>query len=132
MGTKIGIWIDHRKAVIMFLREDGEEVKLIISNVERQLRRTGGSPLKGAFEHIRLASDISQKRNYQVHLDTYYDSVIACIGDAEKIRIMGPGEAKNELKSRLDSRKLGDRIVGVDTAGLMTHNQLAARIRKSF
>ena len=45
-----GLWIDHRKALIVVVTDKGEEVKLIVSKVEKQLRRSGDSPLKGSFE----------------------------------------------------------------------------------
>ncbi len=47
MGTKVGVWIDHRKAAIMAVTDKGEEAGLIISKVEKQLRRSGDSPLTG-------------------------------------------------------------------------------------
>jgi hypothetical protein len=47
MGTKVGLWIDHRKAIVVAVTDKGEETGLIISKVEKQLRRSGTSPLKG-------------------------------------------------------------------------------------
>ena len=45
------------------------------------------------------------------HLANYYDELIACIGDAETILIFGPGEAKRELKKRMNIDKIGRRRV---------------------
>ena len=39
MKTKVGLWIDHRKATIVTVTDKGEEMGLIISRVEKQLRR---------------------------------------------------------------------------------------------
>ena len=50
MKKEVGLWIDHRKAVIVVITDKGEEIKLIVSKVEKQLRRSGGSPLKGPHE----------------------------------------------------------------------------------
>ena len=50
MKTKVGLWIDHRKAIIVAVTDKGEEIGLIISKVEKQLRRSGDSPLKGPYE----------------------------------------------------------------------------------
>ena len=47
MRTKVGLWIDHRKAIIVAITDEGEEIELIISKVEKQLRRSGDSPLEG-------------------------------------------------------------------------------------
>ncbi|MFA6506438.1 MAG: hypothetical protein WCT14_10080 [Treponemataceae bacterium] len=45
---------------------------------------------------------------------------------------MGPGEAKIELKERLEKHKLGGRIVGIQTVDKMTDHQVAVRVRKHF
>jgi hypothetical protein len=45
MRTKVGLWIDHRKAIVVTVTEKGEEIKEIISEVEKQPRRSGDSPL---------------------------------------------------------------------------------------
>lgn len=132
MSKNIGLWIDHRKANIMFITESGEETKLIISNVERQRRRMGGSPLKGAFERVRFSNDINEKRNFKLHLSIYYDSVIACIQNAESILIMGPGEAKHELKACMEGKKLDAKIIAVETVGFITENRLKRRIRDFY
>ena len=39
MKTTKGVWIDHRKAVIVAVADKGEEVQEIISPVEKQLSR---------------------------------------------------------------------------------------------
>ena len=66
------------------------------------------------------------------HLDKYYDRVVSFIRDADAILILGPGEAKGELKSRLEGQALGGHIVGVETVDKMTDHQIAATVRKHF
>jgi hypothetical protein len=132
MRTRVGVWIDHRKAVIVTLMEKGEEVGLIISKAEKQLRRSGDSPLKGPYEPHQVPEQDSRQRAFKGHLNIYYDAVIASIRDAESILIFGPGEAKGELKERLERHKLGERIVGIETVDRMTRNQIAAKVRKRF
>jgi len=36
MKTAAGLWIDHKKAVIVIVTDKGEEIKLIISKAEKQ------------------------------------------------------------------------------------------------
>ena len=90
MKAKVGLWIDHREATIVVLTEKGEETKHIESTVEKQLRRSGRSPSNESFEPQLVPADDTQERDYMGHLANYYDEVIACIGDAEKILIFGP------------------------------------------
>ena len=132
MKKEVGLWMDHRKAVIVMVTDKGEEIKLIVSKVEKQLRRSGGSPLKGPYEALQVPADDSQEREFTGHLNIYYDAVIACIRDAEAILIFGPGEAKVELKKRMEREELGGRIVGIETVDRMTDRQIAAKVRQRF
>lgn len=132
MITKTGLWVDHRKAVIVVVTDKGEETKLIISKVEKQLRRSGDSPLKGTYEAQQVPADDSREARLTGTLNIYYDAIIACIRNAESILILGPGEAKDELKKRIRKSKLDSRIVGIETADKMTDRQIVAKIRQYF
>jgi len=132
MRRKVGVWIDHRKAVIVFLAGKEEEMKLVRSNVEKQIRRAAGSRSGGPFESQAVPSDDRQQRAFTGHLNTYYNEVISCIRDAESILIFGPGEAKGELKKHLEREGLGGRIVGIETVDEMTDGQIAAKARQYF
>ena len=125
MKRKVGLWIDHRKAVIVLVTDEGEETRLIESNMEKHVRFASGSSEDGSAESTR-------DRQFASHLDGYYDKVIACIRDAESILIFGPGEAKGELEKRLENKELGGRIVGIETVDKMTDRQIAARVRQHF
>ena len=132
MKTKAGLWIDHRKANIVTVTDKGEEMGLIVSKVEKQPRRSGDSPLKGTYEPHQVPAQDSLQRTRTEHLNIYYDAVIASIRDAESILIFGPGEAKGELKRRLERDDLGGRIVGIEAVDKMTDRQIAAKVRQHF
>ncbi|XZN98912.1 MAG: hypothetical protein ACM65K_11825 [Microcoleus sp.] len=132
MDAKLGLWIDHRKAIVVGITDKGEEKKEIISEVEKQARRSGDSPLNGAYESLQKLADDSRQRAFTGQLNIYYDRVIAYIRDAKSILIFSPGEAKNELKQRLEVNNLGGRIVGIETVDKMTEPQIAAKIRQHF
>jgi len=132
MKRKVGLWIDHKKAVIVFLAGEGEEIKLVRSNVEKQIQRAVGSRSGGPFESQAVPSDDRQQRELTEHLNVYYNKVILCIRDAEFILIFGPGEAKGELKKHLDREELSGRIVGIETTDRMTDPQIAAKVRQYF
>ncbi len=132
MGTKAGLWLDHRKAVIVFIAEKGEETKQILSDVEKQLRRSGDSPLNGEYEAQQVPADDSREAKLTGNLNIYYDEIIACIHDAESVLIFGPGEAKGELKKRIGKGELNERIVGIETVDKMTDHQITAKVRQYF
>ncbi|PZV18836.1 MAG: hypothetical protein DCF20_01920 [Pseudanabaena sp.] len=132
MITKVGLWIDHKKAVVVSITENGEEIKEIISDVEKQPRRSGDSPLKGTYEPVQVPAADSRQRAFTRGLNVYYDKVIASIGSAESILIFGPSKAKEELKERLKENNLDSRIVGVETVDKMTDHQIVAKTRLNF
>ncbi len=132
MKGKVGLWVDHRKAVIVFLAGEEEKVKLVKSGVEKQIRRAAGSRSGGPFESQSASAGDSQGRAFTGHLNIYYDKVISCIRDAESILIFGPGEAKGELKKRIEREGLGGRIAGVETVDEMRNGQIAAKVRQYF
>ncbi len=132
MKTKAGLWIDHKKAVIVAVTDKGEEIGLVVSKVEKQPKRAGNAPLEGRAETMAKPADDVRQRAFTQHLNIYYDAVIASLRDAESILIFGPGEAKGELKERLERNNMGSRIAGVETADKMTDRQIAAKVRKHY
>ena len=132
MSQQLGLWIDHRQATIVTVTETGEETSEILSDVEKQLRRSGDSPLKGSYEALQMPADDSLQRARTGELNTYYDEVIAHIRDADSILIMGPGVAKHELQKRMEENRLGARVVGVETVDNLTEPQLVAKVRQHF
>ncbi len=132
MKGPVGVWIDHRKAMIVALSEKGEKTETIPSNVERQQRRAGDSPLRGSYEPIEVPADDKRQRALTGHLNVYYETVITRIRDAESILILGPGEAKNELKARLEKDRLAGRIIGLETADKMTAREISLRVQESL
>jgi hypothetical protein len=122
MNKQIGLWIDHRKAVIIIVSDKGEEVKEITSHMEKHVRFSSGASEDGSAEDMR-------DRQYGNHLNSYYDTVIDVIRDGESIQIYGPGEAKGELEKRLENKGLGEHIVRIGAADKMTDRQIAAKVR---
>jgi len=132
MRITVGLWIDHKKAVVVAVTDEGEEMELTISKVEKQLRRSGDSPLKGRYGSQQIPADDSRQRRLTGQLNIYYDAVIASIRDADSILLFGPGEAKGELQERIEKSNLRGRIVAVETVDKMTNRQIAAKARQFF
>ena len=132
MKSEVGLWIDHRKAIVVAVTDTGEEIALVVSKVEKHPQRSGDSPLKGRYESQKVPADDSRQRTFTRHLNIYYEAVVACLRDAECILIFGPGEAKGELQKRLEEGKLGGRIAAVETVDKMTDRQIAAKVRQYF
>ena len=127
MKKQAGLWIDHRKAVIVLI-SDGveEESKTIESGMEKHVRFTGGDGSEdGSSEDVR-------DRQFGNHLNSYYDRIIAVVRSAESVQIFGPGEAKGELEKRLKNEGLKEHALSVETADKMTDRQISAKVREHF
>lgn len=122
MKKEIGLWIDHRKAVIVTITDEGEEIKKIKSGMEKHVRFTAEDGL----------GEDSQDRKFANHLNSFYDEVVAVIRDADSIQIFGPGEAKGELEKRIAHEGVKSHILAIEAADKMTDSQIAAKVRERF
>jgi hypothetical protein len=130
--AQAGLWIDHRKAVIVIVSDAGETTRLVESNVGKHVRYSGGPGAGGSHGSREGAGEDTRERHFEGQLNQYYDDVIARLRDAEAILIFGPGEAKGELTARLEGAGLGARIVAVETVDKLTDRQIAAKVREHF
>ena len=124
MKKELGLWIDHREAVIVTITSEGEEIKRINSEMEKYAHFSGKAS-EGLPEDRR-------DRRFGEYLNQYYAEVMASIGDADSILILGPGEAKGELEELLTHEKLSGRIVGIETTDKLTEPQIVAEVRRYF
>ena len=122
MQKTVGLWIDHKKAVVVFVDGKETETKLISSAIEKHHRQSG----------VATPADDIRQRELTGHLNRFYDEVVHCIRDTEAILILGPGEAKGELSKRLEKDNLSRRIVGLKTSDKMTEKQIVALVRGHF
>jgi DNA-binding transcriptional ArsR family regulator len=124
MKKPSGLSIDHRKAVIVIITDEGEQAVEIASHIEKHVRLTGGTASElGSTEDGR-------DRQFEHHLNSYYDRVLAVLRGADSIRIFGPGEAKGELRKRLEHEGLHGHVLAVETVDKMTDRQIAAKVRE--
>ena len=120
MKRIVGLWIDHRKATIVLFTGDTEEIKRIESDVRKS----------GNHSDSSVRADDLLQNEFTEHLNKYYDEVILLLGKAETILIMGPGEAKGELKKRIEKSPLKGSEVEVETVDKLTENQIVAKVRE--
>lgn len=133
MNDKVGIWIDHRKAVIVSASADRVTVKTLESKVgphSRYSARAGALTPEGPQDE---GGEKKYEERYGEQLDRYYDEVIGQLGQPEALLILGPGEAKLQLKERLShSKALSECIVGIETTDKLTDPQIVARVKAHY
>ena len=132
MNSNAGVWIDHRRAVIVTLTSNGERLTHIDAHVEKHLERAGDSPMKGPYEARQAPADDSRQRALTGKLNGYYDSVIEALHGCETLILFGPGEARGELHKRLAKINPGLRVAAAETTDKMTDPQIAAKVRAHF
>jgi len=141
MKTCIGVWLDHHKAVIVSIgraeseqEENPTSITRIESGVMRRVRPSGGSRTrKTPYGPQEAVAEGKIEKRYHQELRRYYRKIIGALRYGDKFIILGPGEAKIELKKELEADKsLVEKLVGVETADKMTHRQIAATVRKYF
>ncbi|MBN2569480.1 MAG: hypothetical protein JXB42_08645 [Deltaproteobacteria bacterium] len=131
MEKYVGVWIDHRQAIIVSVVNKKEIVTTIKSDAEGHFRSTGGSRSASFQGEIVSGRKAEARRTHQ--LRNYYDEVISLLHDAHSIYIFGPGEAKKELETEMKkSKALASKVVETTPADKMTENQIVAEVKKHF
>ena len=130
----VGLWIDHEKAHIVALRDGQVACTSLDSHVERRTKTTGGLRMPGRnYMNNATVSEKKRDRRYHDQLDKYYRNVLKALATADRLVILGPGAAKNEIASAAQSEpEIANRIVSVETAVPMSERQLIANIKAYF
>lgn len=131
MAVNVGVWVDHREAVVVRLSGSDAVTVNVKSDSESQLRRASDHP-SGSFESLQVPSDDTRERKRKQELKEYYQQLIPHMQDAEQIAIYGPGEAKKELQKTLHDTPLAEKICDVEAADRMTEAQFVAKVKNRF
>ena len=123
------VWIDHSRAVIAALDDGEESLETIPSHVGRHPPAHGGSRTAMPRGAQTSNDERSHERRYENHLAHFYRDVIRHLGHPDQLVVMGPAQAKQELKAEIEDSLLRDVHVVLETAGEMTDPQVLARLR---
>lgn len=113
------VWLDHLRAVVIDFSIDKDHVHLVPSHTDqRQLHRKSGDggPGKAADDHV------------------FFDDIVAAIGDAKEVLLVGPGTAKTAFRHDLDKRHpaVAKLVVGIETVDHPQVDDLLVYARKYF
>jgi hypothetical protein len=118
----VGIWIDHKKAVIVSISAGHVTTKTLESDV-------------GPHPHFSGSQEGGGEKKYEERhsheLDRFYDDVIRQCGEPDALLLFGPGEAKLQLKDRL-GRSSAERNVAVESADKLTDPQIVAKVKEHY
>ncbi len=132
MKREVGLWIDHRQAVIVTLHDDTESVERVEANFEK--RGNNSSDVQTMSESslkVDLAEDKHERHTAEM-VNHYYNEVANHLKDATDLYIMGPGQAKTEFQKYVETQKIPATILRVEPADKLSDAQIAAKVRQSF
>lgn len=133
MSSQVGLWIDHRRAFVVYFEGETTSSKEILSNIEEEVRAAGGSRSATRYEPQEQVGESRVDRKFQQHLEKYYDQVAKTLQDARSVLILGPGQAKDEFKKHLQqSKKKPQPTIAVETTDKMTDAQVIQRVKKHY
>lgn len=124
MSHQTGIWIDHKKAVIVEVFAARVSTTTLASDV-------------GPHSHYGGSQEGGGEKKYEErhahHLDRYYDAVVGRLGEPDALLLLGPGEAKLELERRIArSKALAHSVVSVVSTDKLTDPQIVAKVKEHF
>jgi ADP-heptose:LPS heptosyltransferase len=121
-AKKLGIWMDHERALLTEFTLDPMKTTTITSQ----------------FTHAVKAESITNGENHmhskEQHLQKeYYKELGERIRQYQEVVLFGPSSAKKELVNSLRDNHLFDVVkIKVEAADKMTENQIHAFVREHF
>lgn len=133
LKKKMGVWIDHREAILVSMEDDEATVERIESHAESHYRPSGGNKSGGTSvaQDILKEKSIEERLKRQYH--KFYEQVIAKTATVGKIFIFGPGEAKRELAHEIEKIKGPHvQIADVKASERLTEKEVVAKVEAFF
>ena len=132
MKKETGLWIDHHQALIVTRLDEQEDIRQVESNIDESIQLTSPSRRRGTGGSYQDATSEVRDKKQEMALDCYYEDVRSHLEGATILLIMGPGEAKYELKRYLTAKGMPDDVITVRSADKMTLAQIVAEVHKHF
>ncbi len=127
MKKDFGLWIDHKKAVIVDLAHGS--VKTIPSEIADVFPPSGSHGITGIGAKDYPAED-NRDRHIEKFLSLFYAKVAKEVSDSDRLFIMGPGEAKLEFTK--NTPRLAATVDTIEATDKLTDRQILARVRHHF
>ena len=130
----VGVWIDHEKALVVFLNAPVPHTRAIHPTIESKHKSTGGTRSSRPFMHRSVESAKREDHHRRVEIDQFYESVATEIKGCDDVVVIGPAAAKDEFVATLASKGSEAPTVRavITTQSNMTEPQIVAFIQSSF
>lgn len=133
MNKQVGMWIDHKEAVLVSVNGGDASVRRVESEVGTRFSPSGGRKAGGTSVAQSIVKEQTEDERRKHRLHAYYQGLIKTLGAAEEFFLFGPGEAKHELVKEIGKIKSSRvRISAVETCDKMTQPQIVAKVKTFF
>jgi len=132
-SRKIGVWIDHRQAVIVAIEEDAIDVETVESHIDGRARAAGGARSGTPYGPQDAIKEHSLGRRFESRTRGYYEDVLKHIGEASEVYAFGPANARQEFLEVIGASPL-HRDTTTETAPCdkLTGPQIVAQVKEHF
>ena len=130
---KIGVWMDKEKAHVVRIKEDGEKIETLFSELEFFRPKGGsGTRFKGGPQDVVQDSKYLEREKHQ--LRSYFQKLASAITDADAIALFGPADTAEKFCKALEEnyQSTASKVRTVAKADSMTDNQVKALVRDFF
>jgi stalled ribosome rescue protein Dom34 len=132
ISKPVGIWLDSREAIIVYLDNGTEKIFRLHSEID-ETHPVGGSGSSTPYSAQEAVSETRYLHRRQQQEKQYYQSISEKISKRDAIYIMGPSQAKIGLEQELKKQsQQAENIVAVESCDRITDNQIRAKIRDFF
>ncbi|MEI6847188.1 MAG: hypothetical protein WCK32_03985 [Chlorobiaceae bacterium] len=134
MKKNTGLWIDHKKALLVSIEGDNAHVQSIESGADSHFKPSGGWKAGGTSVAQSVSKEHSVEESLKHQYRAFYKKIIALLSDSTGIVIFGPGEAKIELANEISKNNsaLQEKVIAVEPCERLTENQFIAKVKAFF
>jgi stalled ribosome rescue protein Dom34 len=131
--NRVGLWIDHARAVLVSLDDEGEvTTRTVKSDAGKRVRSKGGARSSTVYGPQDATYEARRDRKYEHRLEQFYASVGQLLADSDSIFILGPGEAKTEFRKHLETSGVPAERLSVEAADKLTEAQIVEKVKTRF
>jgi len=134
MKTKIGIWIDQSKAIIVSINKGKEDIIQIESSINDKYESDFDGD-KGSFKgQQHISNERKNEAKNDAKFNIYLREVASNVELANEIYLFGPAGAKNDLHKVLEeySNRFKYTLNTIETTDSMTLNQVVAKVKAFY
>lgn len=133
MKKRTGVWIDTKKAVIVFLEEDGHSSESIYSSIDNRERIPGEGKLFGRFGNQFINFEKKKQNKLENNVRTFCREVVSKLENSDEIVIIGPSHMKKILKDAIGQDEILSKIqTAIETTDTLTDNQIIAWVKNYY